>query len=136
MKKKKIIILVSLLSFLAVSTTIYFIWNKPHKNYFNAPVDISIEGTKLNEYYQNDLMDANLKFLDKILLVSGPVTKLNSRLVIIGGNIVCSLDSSYSLDTGIKLDDKISVKGRCIGYDDLFGEVRIDHCFIMQNKSF
>ena len=133
MKKKKIIILVSLLSFLAVSTTIYFIWNKPHKNYFNAPVDISIEGTKLNEYYQNDLMDANLKFLDKILLVSGPVTKLNSNLVIIGGNIVCSLDSSYILDTGIKLDDKISVKGRCIGYDDLFGEVRIDHCFIMQN---
>ena len=121
------------MSFLAVSTTIYFIWNKPHKNYFNAPVDISIEGTKLNEYYQNDLMDANLKFLDKILLVSGPVTKLNSRLVIIGGNIVCSLDSSYILDTGIKLDDKIFVKGRCIGYDDLFGEVRIDHCFIMQN---
>ena len=133
MKKKKIIILVSLLSFLAVSTTIYFIWNKPHKNYFNAPVDISIEGTKLNEYYQNDLMDANLKFLDKILLVSGPVTKLNSRLVIIGDNIVCSLDSSYVLNTSIKLYDEISVRGRCIGYDDLFGEVRIDHCFIMQN---
>jgi len=133
MKKKKIIILVSLLSFLAVSTTIYFIWNKPHKNYFNAPVDISIEGTKLNEYYQNDLMDANLKFLDKILLVSGPVTKLNSRLVIIGDNIVCSLDSSHVLDTSIKLYDEISVRGRCIGYDDLFEEVRIDHCFIMQN---
>ena len=133
MKKKKIIILVSLLSFLAVSTTIYFIWNKPHKNYFNAPVDISIQGTKLNEYYQNDLMDANLKFLDKILLVSGPVTKLNSRLVIIGDNIVCSLDSSHVLDTSIKLYDEISVRGRCIGYDDLFGEVRIDHCFIMQN---
>jgi len=133
MKKKKIIILVSLLSFLVVSTTIYFIWNKPHKNYFNAPVDISIEGTKLNEYYQNDLMDANLKFLDKILLVSGPVTKLNSRLVIIGDNIVCSLDSSHVLDTSIKLYDEISVRGRCIGYDDLFEEVRIDHCFIMQN---
>ena len=133
MKKKKIIILVSLLSFLAVSTTIYFIWNKPHKNYFNAPVDISIEGTKLNEYYQNDLMDSNLKFLDKILLVSGPVTKLNSRLVIIGDNIVCSLDSSHVLDTSIKLYDEISVRGRCIGYDDLFEEVRIDHCFIMQN---
>ena len=133
MKKKKIIILISLLSFIAVSTTIYIIWNKPHKNYFNAPVDISIEGTKLNEYYQNDLMDANLKFLDKILLVSGPVTKLNSRLVIIGGNIVCSLDSSHVLDTSIKLYDEISVRGRCIGYDDLFGEVRIDHCFIMQN---
>ena len=133
MKKKKIIILVSLLSFLAVSTTIYFIWNKPHKNYFNAPVDISIEGTKLNEYYQNDLTDANLKFLDKILLVSGPITKLNSSLVIIGDNIVCSLDSSHVLDPSIKLYDEISVRGRCIGYDDLFGEVRIDHCFIMQN---
>ena len=87
----------------------------------------------IRDSYQNNLSDANLKFLDKVLLVNGRVTELNSNLVIIGGNIVCSLDSSYVLDTGIKLDDKISVKGRCIGYDDLFGEVRIDHCFIMQN---
>jgi|TARA_A200000159_G_scaffold21603_1_gene18453 hypothetical protein len=132
-KNKITLITISLLFFIAFFGTVFFTYNKPHKDFSAAQTDITLEAAKLYEHYQNDLSDANLKFLDKVLLVNGPVTELNSNLVIIGGNIVCSLDSSYVLDTGIKLNDKISVKGRCIGYDDLFGEVRIDHCFIMQN---
>ncbi len=132
-KNKITLITISLLFFIAFFGTVFFTYNKPHKDFSAAQTDITLEAAKLYEHYQNDLSDANLKFLDKVLLVNGPVTELNSNLVIIGGNIVCSLDSSYVLDTGIKLDDKIFVKGRCIGYDDLFGEVRIDHCFIMQN---
>ena len=132
-KNKITLITISLLFFIAFFGTVFFTYNKPHKDFSAAQTDITLEAAKLYEHYQNDLSDANLKFLDKVLLVNGPVTELNSNLVIIGGNIVCSLDSSYILDTGIKLDDKISVKGRCIGYDDLFGEVRIDHCFIIRN---
>ena len=132
-KNKITLITISLLFFIAFFGTVFFTYNKPHKDFSGAQADITLEAAELYEHYQNNLSDANLKFLDKVLLVNGPVTELNSNLVIIGGNIVCSLDSSYVLDTGIKLDDKIFVKGRCIGYDDLFEEVRIDHCFIMQN---
>ena len=132
-KNKITLITISLLFFIAFFGTVFFTYNKPHKDFSGAQADITLEATKLYEHYQNNLSDANLKFLDKVLMVNGTVTELNSNLVIVGGNVVCSLDSSYVLDTGIKLDDKISVKGRCIGYDDLFGEVRIDHCFIMQN---
>ena len=132
-KNKITLITISLLFFIAFFGTVFFTYNKPHKDFSGAQADITLEAAKLYEHYQNNLSDANLKFLDKVLLVNGPVTELNSNLVIIGGNVVCSLDSSYVLDTGIKLDDKIFVKGRCIGYDDLFEEVRIDHCFIMQN---
>ena len=132
-KNKITLITISLLFFIAFFGTVFFTYNKPHKDFSAAQADITLEAAELYEHYQNNLSDGNLKCLDRVLLVSGPVTELNSSLVIIGGNVVCSLDSSYVLDTGIKLNDKISVKGRCIGYDDLFGEVRIDHCFIMQN---
>ena len=132
-KNKITLITISLLFFIAFFGTVFFTYNKPHKDFSGAQADITLEAAKLYEHYQNNLSDANLKFLDKVLLVNGPVTELNSNLVIIGGNIVCSLDSSYVLDTSIKLYDEISVRGRCIGYDDLFEEVRIDHCFIMQN---
>ena len=132
-KNKITLITISLLFFIAFFGTVFFTYNKPHKDFSAAQTDITLEAAKLYEHYQNDLSDANLKFLDKVLLVNGPVTELNSNLVIIGGNIVCSLDSSHVLDTSIKLYDEISVRGRCIGYDDLFEEVRIDHCFIMQN---
>ena len=132
-KNKITLITISLLFFIAFFGTVFFTYNKPHKDFSAAQTDITLEAAKLYEHYQNDLSDANLKFLDKVLLVNGPVTELNSRLVIIGDNIVCSLDSSHVLDTSIKLYDEISVRGRCIGYDDLFEEVRIDHCFIIQN---
>ena len=132
-KNKITLITISLLFFIAFFGTVFFVYNKPHKDFSNAKADMTIDATKLYEHYQDDLSNANLMFLDKILMVNGIVTELNSNLIIVGGNVVCALDSSYVLDTGIKLDDKISVKGRCIGYDDLFGEVRIDHCFIMQN---
>ena len=132
-KNKITLITISLLFFIAFFGTVFFVYNKPHKDFSSAQADMTIDATKLYEHYQNDLSDANLKFLDKVLLVNGIVTELNSNLVIVGGNVVCALDSSYVLDTDIILDAKISVKGRCIGYDDLFGEVRIDHCFIIQN---
>ncbi len=132
-KNKITLITISLLFFIAFFGIVFFTYNKPHKDFSSAQADITLDAAKLYEHYQNNLSDANSKFLDKILLVNGPVTELNSNLVIMKGNIVCSLDSSYVLDTSIKLYDEISVRGRCIGYDDLFGEVRIDHCFIMQN---
>ena len=132
-KNKITLMTISLLFFIAFFGTVFFVYNKPHKDFSSAQADITIDATKLYEHYQDDLSNANLKFLDKVLLVNGPVTEINSNLVIIKGNIICSLDSSHFLDTSIKLYDEISVRGRCIGYDDLFGEVRIDHCFIMQN---
>ena len=54
-------------------------------------------------------------------------------MIILDGNIVCSFNPPQTIDPKLKLTDKISIKGRCIGYDDLLEEVRIDNCSLMQN---
>ena len=63
------------------------------------------------------------------MIISGKITKLDSQGIMISPNIYCQfLDSIFSKK--IQLNDTISVKGRVIGYDDLFEELKLDQCLI------
>ena len=68
-KNKITLITISVLFFIAFFGTVFFVYNKPHKDFSNAQADITIDATKLYEHYQDDLSNANLKFLDKVLMV-------------------------------------------------------------------
>jgi len=77
-----------------------------------------------NEFISN-LDDSNKKYLDKPVVISGTVTSINENEVIIDEVVNCNF---LNLDSSIKKDQKIVVKGRVIGYDDLLGELKLDQC--------
>ena len=83
--------------------------------------------------YQDNTDNANARFLNKILLVIGTITNIETNIIILDNGIVCTLDPSQIITEEININNKVSVKGRCIGYDDLLEEVRIDHSFIIKN---
>ncbi|MBE76315.1 MAG: hypothetical protein CMG41_01055 [Candidatus Marinimicrobia bacterium] len=112
---------------------IYKTYNKPHKDFNKSPFEVVIESRDLISLYQNNIDNANTKFLDKILLISGKITNLETDIIILDNAIVCSLEPSQTVIEEIHLNKNISVKGRCIGYDDLLEEIRIDHSFIIKN---
>jgi hypothetical protein len=133
MNNKKILIGFTLFSAIVIFAIVYFSFNKPHKNFVKAPLDYTIQSTELFQKYQVDVSNANTNFLDKILLIKGTIKEISSNMIILDGNIVCSFNPPQTIDPKLKLTDKISIKGRCIGYDDLLEEVRIDNCSLMQN---
>jgi len=112
---------------------IYNTYNKPHKDFNKSPFEVAIESEELISLYQDNTDNANARFLDKILLVKGNITNIESDIIILDNGIVCTLDPSQVVTEEIHLNKNISVKGRCIGYDDLLEEIRIDHSFIMRN---
>ena len=112
---------------------IYNTYNKPHKNFNKSPFEVTIESKELISLYQDNTDNANARFLDKILLIKGNITNIESDIIILDNGIVCTLDPSQVVTEEIHLNKNISVKGRCIGYDDLLEEIRIDHSFIMRN---
>ena len=118
--------------FIIGSVFIYFTYNKPHTDFSKSRSEFTIESKDLISFYQIDIDNANAKYLDKILLLTGIVTETEENIIILDNGIVCSLDHSQVTNEKINLGSKISVKGRCIGYDDLLEEVRIDHSFIMK----
>ena len=120
----------SIIGFIIIISSTY---NKPHKDFNKSPFELTIESKELISLYQDNIDNANTRFLDKILLVKGSITHIETDIIILDNGIVCTLDPSQAITNKIHLNKKISVKGRCIGYDDLLEEIRIDHSFIMRN---
>jgi len=77
-----------------------------------------------NEFISN-LDASNIKYLEKPVAICGTVTSINENEVIIDEVVNCNF---LNVDSSIKKDQKIVVKGRVIGYDDLLGELKIDQC--------
>ena len=118
--------------FILLLIIVYAVWNKPHKNYSNTKPNIIINSSNfINEFKANATI-ATEKYLNQIILVNGNVTDKLNKSVVLDNGIVCSLDS-LSLEELelIQINDESIIKGRFVGFDDLFEEIRLDHCFIM-----
>ena len=118
--------------FIIGSVFIYFTYNKPHTDFSKSRSEFTIESKDLISFYQINPENANAKYLDKILLLTGIVTETEENIIILDNGIVCTLDPSQKVNEKINLGTKVSVKGRCIGYDDLLEEIRVDHSFVMK----
>ena len=120
------------LIFIVLLIIVYAVWNKPHKNYSNTKPNITIDSSNfINEFKTNSTL-ATEKYLNQIILVEGNVTDRLTKSVVLNNEIVCTLDSSSLKALGlIQINNEVSIKGRFVGFDDLFEEIRLDHCFIM-----
>ena len=112
---------------------IFALYNKPHKTYVNEISAYSLSAENLFVEYNNNYKESNEKYLGSVLSISGVVTKYSRNLIILNNRIVCSFneDDSALSSNNITLGDNLTIKGHCIGYDDLLEEVRVDHCIIM-----
>tara|TARA_B100000003_G_C10790126_1_gene314513 strand:+ start:17 stop:412 length:396 start_codon:yes stop_codon:yes gene_type:complete len=122
------------ISLLIVSLIFIFaLYNKPHKTYVNEISAYSLSAENLFVEYNNNYKESNEKYLGSVLSISGVVTKYSKNLIILNNRIVCSFneDDSALSSNNITLGDNLTIKGHCIGYDDLLEEVRVDHCIIM-----
>ncbi len=68
----------------------------------------------------------NKKYLDKAITVSGTITSIAGKEVILDNAIICNLKDN---DASLKTNQTITLKGRVVGYDDLMGEIKLDQCF-------
>ena len=118
--------------FILLLIIVYAIWNKPHKNYSNTKPNITIDSSNfINEFKTNSTL-ATEKYLNQVILVNGTGTDRLTQSVVINNEMVCTLDSSSLKALGlIQINNEVSIKGRFVGFDDLFEEIRLDHCFIM-----
>ena len=120
------------LIFIVLLIIVYAVWNKPHKNYSNTKPNITIDSSNfINEFKTNSTL-ATEKYLNQIILVKGNVTDRLTKSVVLNNGIVCTFDSLSLKALGpIQINNDVSIKGRFVGFDDLFEEIRLDHCFIM-----
>lgn len=125
--KKKIIIFLIIVSVLAFFGYKYVY--QSHRDISSETASFSIKVEQLKKDFSSNDSIANAKYLDKTIVIYGEVTNvdLENKQLVIDSSLNAKISSEIST---IKVKDKITLKGRFIGYNDLLEEFEMDQCTI------
>ncbi len=121
-----------LLLLLLTSVSIYLVFQhvyQDHKNIAYQDAKHRITSDLLLYHYSEKPDLANDLYLNQILELKGVVKSVADDLIILHPGVVCKLDNDFH-PNNIKSMDSVVIKARCIGFDDLFGEVKMDKTII------
>jgi len=103
---------------------------KDHRDITNEKAIYELTVSDLNQDFDNNVDLANKKYLDKTITIYGVISLIDFE------NTTIVLESSVSARIkeqigSVEAGDKVKIKGRFIGYDDLLDEYKIDECVIL-----
>lgn len=131
MTKKFKIILVTIIILLVFLFFGYkYILTSGERNLDSEKPEFVITSKKISNEFLSNIENANKKYLEKAVVISGVVTSVKNHEVIIDNIVICNL---VSIDKTIKVDQNLSIKGRVVGFDDLMGELQMDKCILNKN---
>ena len=129
MKRKKTAIAIAVV-LLMISAGVYFYYGvvfKEARNIASEAPDFSVTAKKLLEDYNADSKKADSLYLNKTIEITGKATKETDSVIVLENSVFCLFKEK--LNTKM-IDKKTTLKGKCIGYDELFLEVKIDQCTV------
>jgi hypothetical protein len=144
---RKIIYICLMLVIVAIAGTVYYVFNKPHRNVVNEESEFFLSSDQLLAEYDKDTAAANKKYLDKVIQLKGKisdiVTDQKGGIVIVLNDgksmfgITCSIsENSKEIVRKTQKGSEISLKGICTGgtVDPDFGgaAVTMNKCEILQ----
>ncbi len=125
---KKLFFAVFIIVLLGGAYVWFFVYNKDHRDIVSETPAIETTAEPFfNEFYtQQD--SAIAKYREKVVVVTGEVISKDANAVLLHPGIYCVLDSTQ--ENTFHVGQRIMVKGRVSGFDDLLGmgEVRMDFC--------
>jgi flagellar basal body-associated protein FliL len=104
----------------------YYVMHGGARNVSNEETAFTISSKNISDEFATNVDASNKKYLDKAIAITGIVTNVNGKEVILDNSIICNLKE---VDATIQKDQKVTLKGRLVGYDDLIGEIKLDQCF-------
>ena len=127
---KKFFVAILILSFLILFGYWYVFENERNFATEDA-IKISNVVNIISEYEQNQTK-ASAKYLNKIIEFSGNITYIDSKnkTVMLEDKVFASFKTFNSSE--VKINSKIKLKGRFLGYDELLEEIKLDNCTIIK----
>lgn len=130
-KYKKVIIVLAILAVLGYFTLPmikdYMVNNLGKRDIQSEEAAFTLKTKDIVAEFTTNEAAANKKYLEKPVALSGSITSVNAKEVIIDEVAICNFTTA---DATLKVGQTITVKGRVVGYDDLFGGLNLDQCSI------
>ena len=123
---------ITLIIILIITTVVgYNYVYQDHRDIENEQAEFTISSAEINQLFSENSTAAEQKFLNKSIEVSGLITDINSNDITIDDKVFCQF--ANNLETSLDKNEKVKIKGRVIGYDDLLEQVKLDQCTIINN---
>lgn len=127
MKKSKIILLIFLVGLISGFLIFKYVY-KDHRDISTEQAKFELVSKELLKEFSSNSATATNKYLDQTIKVSGKIQSINEGYFSIDELIICYTDSLTL--SKLKPSEEVVAKGRCIGYDDLLGEIKLDQVTI------
>lgn len=128
MKKKIIVLIVTLILVVGAFIAYQYLY----KDHRSIATEVSVVTTDANQLQQFFTSAKGDDILNKTVTVSGSVTQIEGNTITLDEKVSCSFDQV--LNNEIAIGQSLKIKGRCIGYDDLFELVQLDQSTITNNQ--
>ena len=99
---------------------------KSEKAAFTLSADFLIQDFKSNEE------TATSKYLNQTIEVRGKLTAIEDASIVLDQVVFFALSENETPPKSSQLQSEIRVKGRCIGFDSLLEEVKLDQASIIE----
>ena len=108
-------------SILPLVALVFFVYYTKSLNPDYTEIE-AINVSDINELFWRFQIGEAEEYLNQVIQFDGIVTKIDSSIVILNHRVILQ-------DTVLKAiqDQKITIKGRCLGYDNISKKIRLDH---------
>lgn len=125
-KKVSLIFLVLILVIVAAYHYIY----RAHRDITTEKGSYRITAKDIFSEFQANEKNANAKYLDKTIEVTGELSNIDfaTKSIVINDKLFATLKDPFP--KVLQPNSKIKIKGRFIGYDALLEELKMDQCIM------
>ncbi|MGL2966779.1 OB-fold protein [Flavobacterium sp. XGLA_31] len=107
----------------------YYAYHGGKRDIQSETAAFNITSKNIVAEFTADADKSNKKYLEKPVAVSGTITSVNGKEIILDNSVNCNFTTA---DASVKTGQDVTVKGRVVGYDDLLGELKLDQCNLNQ----
>ena len=100
-----------------------------HRNIYLEEPKYILTSDSLFHHFSINQKEANQIYNNQILKIKGVINTVSENQLILYPGIACLSDRIIKINE-VLLKDTIEIKGRCVGFDDLFLEVKMDQITI------
>lgn len=127
---KKVLLILSFIV-LVIFCCIKFYVYKDHRDINSESASFTVSVTQLHNEFLKDANASTKKYADKTIETYGTITSLDleSNTIVLDKKLSVTMVDKISRD--LKIDQKVKIKGRFVGYDDLLEELKMDQSKIL-----
>ena len=126
LKVREVVLIIAVI-LIGLGFIIYKNATKPPKLISDEAISLEVDATQFYKDFLENPTDYNEKFINKAIRITGKVTSFQDSIIVLNNKIVCMINK---IPSDLEAEKFIKIKGRYIGYDDLFDNLKLNECIL------